>query len=88
MAVHSVRGLQEVLGALLASTGGAAAGEVTAALEVLVQLAEEETADLLKFASFIGMLLDYLANFTNAQLHLVRAHRDTAISSLLAGLGP
>eukprot|EP00873_Tetraselmis_striata_P007849 jgi/Tetstr1/428113/TSEL_018168.t1 len=62
---------QEVLGALLASTGGAAAGEVTAALEVLVQLAEEETADLLKFASFIGMLLDYLANFTNAQLHLV-----------------
>jgi Fanconi anemia group D2 protein len=44
---------------------------VTAALEVLVALAEGQTEDLLKFASFIGMLLDYLANFTDEQLHLV-----------------
>lgn len=80
---------QELLGELMSSTGSSSPTEATAALETLVELAEEDTLGMLQFAAFLGTLLDYLASFTDHQLHLVRlglscccAHRDQRPSTL------
>lgn len=63
--------LQEVLRALHSHLGAQMAAEASAALQVLLQLATQLTASLMRYAAFLTNILDYIEAYTDAQVGLV-----------------
>ncbi|KAL4445301.1 hypothetical protein ABPG77_011126 [Micractinium sp. CCAP 211/92] len=62
---------QEVLRTLHSHLGAQVPAEASAALGVLVALARQHTAQLMRYAAFLTNILDYIDGYTDQQVHQV-----------------
>lgn len=71
--LHALLQLQEVLRTLHSHLGAQVPAEASAALGVLVALARQHTAQLMRYAAFLTNILDYIDGYTDQQVHQARA---------------